>query len=312
MTKTKKQTVDKEAESSSKNALEHKEPENSKSAISGKSASASKGTPNFTELSGSFAAFLRAACDKSLTSTILAYTQALAEVTSKSQQEMIDVWNKLVPDFMIKLESQGKTQTATTIPGKICAYYFPKAKKACTCEVSVRSKSGQWCSKHLAQEDKKVDDSKESKSDSPKVECEYVPSKGNNPGVKCTNVVCAKSNRFCSRHVKSGEKAEKTESKKKEAKEDTGMHIEPRFNRELNVYVDAKMNFVLHRTKKDIYAKLVDGKIVALSAEDMELLDKHEYKYNKDLFGAESEEKEEVNSPGEEEDDSDEEKSDDE
>jgi hypothetical protein len=308
MPRSKKQTVDKEVDSSSSNnVLEHKETENVKSAISGKSVSASKGTPDFTELSESFAAFLKAVCDKSLTSTILAYTHALAEVTSKPQQQMIDVWNKLVPDFMIKLESQTKTTAATTIAGKICAYYFPKAKKPCTCEVSVKSKSGQWCSKHLAQEDKKADDSKENKSDGPKTECEYTPSKGNNPGVKCTNAVCSKSTRFCSKHVKSGEKAEKTESKKKEAKEDSGMHIEPRFNKELDVYVDAKTNFVLHRKSKDIYAKLVDGKIVALSSEDIELLEKHEYQYNKDLFGAESEEKEDVESPGEAADDSEEE-----
>lgn len=256
----------------------------------------------FTELSESFGTFLKAVCDTNLTSTLLAYTQTLAERTSIPQQKMIDVWNEIVPDYVIKLGQQAKSTTPTTISGKICSYYFPKAKKACDCEVSVRSKTGRWCSKHLNQEEKKADDSKTNVPASPRAECEYTPTKGKNPNVKCTNPVCAKSKRFCSRHVKSGEKAEKTESKRKESKDENVMTIQPKYNKKFNVYVDVETNFVLDRESKDIYAKLKDGKIIALTTEDKELLDKHKYHYNADLFSLKSQEGEKSDNESDSED----------
>jgi hypothetical protein len=264
----------------------------------------SEGMKGLAPITESFAVFLKAVCDKNLTGTLLAYTQALSERTSVPQQKMIDVWNEIVPDYLIKLGQAPKVSSPTVVSGKICAYFFPKAKKGCTCEVSVRSKSGLWCSKHLKQDEKKNDETKTSSPTAPVVECEYVPTKGNNPNVKCTNVVSSKSKsgKFCSRHMKTGEKTEKLVTKK-ESKDGGVIRLNPRYNKEFDVYVDSETNLVLDRDSKDIYAKLKDGKLIALDVADIELLDKNKYSYNKELFALKQKESEKSDDELEESDD---------
>ena len=240
-------------------------------------------TAGIASLAGSISSLLKAISEKHLTTIVLAYTKRVEEKQKGvAQQALIDIWNEVVPEYVIKLTAQAKPVESTTVEGKICDYYYPKAKKACECEVSLNSKSGRFCSKHIKQEDKKTQ-SPSPKED--KAQCEYVPSKGDHANERCENCVSAKSatGKFCGKHIKSGEKVTAKTAKKAPVASE-GLTLHPKLNRALDIYVDAATNLALERSTKKIYARVDGDKILPLRDEDKALLDKHNYEYDTQIY----------------------------
>ena len=235
-----------------------------------------------SDISESFSSLLSALCEKHLTSIVLAFTDKISQSQVRSQKDLLDIWNTVAPEYVVNLEASAKKRTEiTTIPGKICAFYYVRSKKACDCEVSMKSPSGKYCSRHLKEEGKPEKAPKETQ---PKVQCCYENTKGDFIGKRCESNVSPNSvtGKYCSKHAKSAEKEKTSKKKDEDAVEEVA--FTPKFNKELKVYVDATTGFIINKEDKQVYARLRDGKLTALTKDDIAYLTEHKYEFNTTLF----------------------------
>jgi hypothetical protein len=253
-------------------------------------------------ISSSLSEFLHSLSDKHLTNIFLTVASRAATKLQINKEDLIRIWNEVAPEYVINLEASVKGVEATTIPGKICSFYFVRSKKACDHEVSLKSSSGKYCSRHLKEENKPE---KASKSTTPTAQCSYTNTKGE-VGKQCTANVSVKSatGKYCAKHAKSAEKDPKT--KKGEGKEEVEeVTFSPKYNKELKIYVDPATGYVINKDNRKIYARMRDGKLTDLSPEDITYLTEHEYEYDTKMPRSKPDEEDEIQDESEPEEDSD-------
>lgn len=235
---------------------------------------------NVGEVSNTLSAFFQEQLTKHVTQLVYTFTANLAAKLECPQKQLIDIWNDSSPGYSMDTENLQPTNKETPA---ICQYYFSRAKKACDCQVSAKSETGKYCSKHLKEETKQP----KSPTSATKEQCQHVTKAGPNPGKRCIGSVASKSEtgKYCSKHYKTMEK-EPGESKSKDStSEEATLTFCPRKNKELGVYIDEKSGYIFNDDQyKRIFAKLVKGKIVALSAKDMKFLDSNNYEYDNSLL----------------------------
>jgi len=235
-------------------------------------------------ISCSFANLLKATCERHITSLINAFSLKLVASHSEiTKEECIEIWNQIVPEYSVSSDNT-KKKPSTTIPGKICCFYYTRAKKECDKEVSVKSVTGKYCSAHYKEENKPE---KPVKEEVEKIPCCHTNTKGD-IGKSCSGFVSAKSmtGKYCSKHIKSNEKDIPPKNKKpvEDKKEVVTEKLAPRLNKELKVYADPGTGFVIDKDSKNVYARIRDGKITMLNDEDNAFLKKNKYDSDESLF----------------------------
>lgn len=258
--------------------------------MSSKKAKSSSASPSgVQEISQAFSEMLISNVRNHLISTVVAFIDKAASSKLSTKEDYVNIWNTVAPEHTINLQTTFKKKTEpTTVSGKICCFYYVRSKKACNEEVSVKSSSGKYCSRHLKEETKEP---KEPVVDGLKKKCEYTNSKGENQGKICESNVSAKSTtgKYCSKHAKIAEKPEASTKKigKKSSKDEATSDInnfKPRLNQKLKVYVDTATGFVIQKENKKIYARVRDGDLTSLTDDDITLIKKQNFEYDETLF----------------------------
>jgi hypothetical protein len=238
---------------------------------------------NIEQISKSLSASIIAACETHLTTLVIRLSEELSKNNKCTQNEVINIWNDIAPDYSIILNKSIKK----TIPGKICCFEYVRSKKMCDKEVSIESKTGNYCTRHLKS---KLENPKKKAEENTEINhCEYEFIRGTNAGSICNGKVSEKSKtrKYCSKHLKQEEK--KVDDEKTNEKEDTKLKLIPKLNTKLKLYIDKPTGFIFDRNNKKVYAKLVDNNPTALSDEDVELLDKNECEHDVTLFNENNE-----------------------
>lgn len=249
-------------------------------------------------LSDSFTSVIKSLCERHMTSIVVGFIEKLSQ-KGHDKEELLSVWNSVAPEYVIELEASTKKKQPTIVSGKICCFHFVRSNKDCDREVSVKSTTGKYCSRHLKEESKTPEDSPSPSAGSPKSKCEYEFKHGSKEGERCTSNVSDKSStgKFCSKHAKTQErekspKKEKSKSKsksnskaEKKEEEHNAPVFAPRLNKFLHIYVDSESGFIFEKSAdKKIYGKLVDGIITPLSNADKDHLTKMNYLFDEEIL----------------------------
>lgn len=247
-------------------------------------------------LSDSFTSVIKSLCERHMTSIVVGFIEKLSQ-KGYNKDELLSVWNSVAPEYVIELEASTKKKQPTIVSGKICCFHFVRSNKDCDREVSVKSTTGKYCSRHLKEESKTPEDSPSLSPSSLKSKCEYEFKHGNKEGERCTSNVSDKSStgKFCSKHAKTQEREKSPKKEKSKAKskskaekkeeEHNAPIFTPRLNKFLRIYVDSESGFIFEKSAdKKIYGKLVDGIITPLSNADKDHLAKMNYLFDEEIL----------------------------
>jgi hypothetical protein len=240
------------------------------------------------ELSSTFVEGLKSLLDAQLSSVLLQFSTQLSQELEIEPQKILDIWNKIAPDFTVKYTSKTEKKDKVGITDKVCVYIAARTKNACESHSSVKSVTGDYCSKHLRFETKML-------ADKDKPTCDFIKSGGENDGEQCTRKVSDKSSSGtkCSVHCKSEnkkdepKKAKKSKDKKEKKEDDDEKEDDDdekeikkivlgavKKNTKLGLYTDQNHGYVVDPSNKKIYARLDKDKesIRALTDEDVAVL----------------------------------------
>jgi hypothetical protein len=240
-----------------------------------------------THLTTNFEGYL----SKQITSIITSYIDRLV-VNGYDKIKVLEIWNQVGTSYKIKLEMINKKQQITTIPGTTCEFYFTRNKENCKKEVSIKSATKKFCSRHISEETKAP---KQPKVEENVAKCIHEFKSGVRMKKQCGAKVSTKSatGKYCSRHFLTNEKP-KTE-KKEETKEPEKVN----FNEKLNAYVDTVNNWVIDKDdKKTVFAKVIDEKLTELDEDDIKKLNEQGIPCEKRNIEIEEEQEDENNEEG--------------
>ncbi len=151
---------------------------------------------------------------------------------------IVNIWNKIMKDDKMKIdekkekkevakEKKEKKEVTKEKKDAKCEYKFIKGEKigeCCGSNVSDKSETGKYCSKHYKDENKETKNKKETKDkDSKKnTKCKHVMTTGKRIMETCDEKVSDKSTtgKFCSKHLKDDKDTKKIEEEEEEEEEE--------------------------------------------------------------------------------------------
>lgn len=263
---------------------------------------------------------------KQLSSMVQSFSTKLVEQNEGLKYErVIAVWNEIAPGYEIDaktapVKKAAATATATKTKNTsseitgTCIRLGKRgdnANKPCGNKVSVNSVSGNYCSRHIKEEENDgspTSAAAANSSETKSTQCEQMLKTGK----QCANKPTAKSGRFCSRHAaKASEENSSPSSSKQElvVKKENPLVLQIKKHKELNVHYDPATSFVIHKEteNKPVYAKIKEDALVELTTADIELLKKKSISYDLKLFKQLHPDEEEAEAEEEEEEEAEEE-----
>lgn len=229
---------------------------------------------------GNFADLLKTICDKHISTLVIQFTSKVAESTKVPQEELIETWNSLNPEYIVDIKEHDKKEVkkkgkTEKVEKAQCEYILTRGNKnRCNNKVSDKSTTGKYCAKHAKIEEKEDESGNDSDSEKAK----------NKKQVKESKKKEVKSKENDEKESKK-EVTSKKESNKKITNEDKKeFTFNPRHNKELDVYVDKKSGFIFDKETKKIYGKVVNDEINKLSNDDMQFLNSNNIQYDAELF----------------------------
>jgi hypothetical protein len=163
----------------------------------------------------------------------------VSEDKNVSKDEIINIWNEICPEYPIGVK------TKKTI-NKICEYIGKKNAK-CNSKVSVNSKTGIYCFRHLKYEDTNLN-------------------KENNSGDNNSQSSGVRNNNT-SNNLSSNNNLSENELKEKSCKK-----FLIKYNRKAKLYIDEDYGYVFDRLTKSIYGKWINNEIQNLTCTDINFI----------------------------------------